>query len=448
MRGTRSSRNHPGAGLAGLAIVIVQAFGVGAGCVAMESPGDGAPLALSSGAALAQTSGTGGDTIAFQREGHIWLMNQDGTGMRPLQEGEQPAWSPDGIHLAGRCYGVGIICLFDVRNGYFVALTDNGSNWSPTFSPDGSKIAYVSDWNIWVMDAADGGNKTQLTFFPPGVGFMTATPSFSPDGSRIAFGSPSRHITVMNADGSDQQQVMFAGLSDPNPVWSPDGTKLAFFRIPPGPETEAELQLTTVHADGTFGATPKTVTLVGGFHDGIAWSPDSARLAYGRNSQVHIRDLTTGQTQIVNASEDIGQPAWEPATAPAGPDGATPVGARVSVDLDVVTVQFAHVTSPGTTTVVPRPWYEVGGPGVFALQGGASTISLEIQTTATYQGPVTVTLDVPGDPSRTDFALTRVIRLETDDDGNDVQVDYTVRYPRQPAPDFDAKQLSARRHSL
>jgi Tol biopolymer transport system component len=446
MRETRSYQNHGGMGLAGLAIVIFQALGVGPGCTAIESADDGAPLALSSGADFTSTSSTGGDTIAYFSEGVIWLMNEDGTGKRVLQEGEQPAWSPDGTHLATKCAAGDVsydICRVDVRNGYITALTSGGFNAWPTFSPDGSKIAYASDYDIWVMDADDGGNKTQLTFLQPDFTSMATTPSFSPDGSRIAFGTQWGFVYVMNADGSDLQEVAFSGAEDPHTAWSPDGTKIAYFFLPLNEEDSPEIKYITVNTDGTFGPL-SSVTSPGYFTSGLSWSPDSTKLAYGRDGEIRIKDLTTGLTDIISASEDIGQPAWEPAAAPADPDGTTPSGANVTVDLGVVTVEFDNVTSPGTTTAIPIITYLYDRPGVFILQqSGTSIFGLQIQTTATYQGPVTVTLDVPGNPTSSNFALMRVKHSESG-----VLVDRTVLAPDQPAPDFSAKQISARTTSL
>jgi Tol biopolymer transport system component len=84
-----------------------------------------------------------------------------------------------------------------------------GGNYSPAFSPDGTRIVFQSNWDgnlqIYMMDA-DGSNVTRLT---KGLFVQDAHPTFSPDGTRIAFHSDrdrtsrGRQIYVMNVDGSN-----------------------------------------------------------------------------------------------------------------------------------------------------------------------------------------------------------------------------------------------------
>jgi hypothetical protein len=434
MRATRSFRNRFGTRLAGLAFASFQAFGV---------------LVLSSGAAFAQAPATGGDTIAFHRDGEIWLMNADGTGQRALQEGHQPAWSPDGTRLASNCsigdYS-GAICLIDVRNGYTIGLTERELNAWPTFSPNGKKIAYSNGLDIWGMDAEDGANKTQLTFVgDPWTTWATAA-SYSPDGSRIAFAVNEGHVYVMNADGSGVPQLVArSGTgypwtdSIPPPAWSPDGTRLSFI-VWNALTDNFEIRYSAIHTDGTFSAPS---WLAGsGFVDGHSWSPDGNKLAYGEDGQIIVKNLTTGHIDVIASGY---QPAWEPAAAPADPDGTTPAGANVTVDLGAVTVTFSNVTSPGTTTAVPAVWYlSQHLPGYFTVAGRfveffSNHIDFMIRTTATYEGPVTLTFDVPGDPTASDFTRIHVRHYE-----NGQLIDRTVRAPEQPAPDFAALQISAR----
>src|SRR5437867_97411 len=89
------------------------------------------------------------------------------------------------------------------------------------------KIAFVSSrdggLDIFSMNP-DGSGQTHLTHTP---NFREVQPSWSPDGTRIAYASaPPAHIYVMNADGSGQTQLTFdPSTSDRSPAWTADGSK-------------------------------------------------------------------------------------------------------------------------------------------------------------------------------------------------------------------------------
>ena len=102
---------------------------------------------------------------------------------------------------------------------------------NPSWSPDGKKIAFVSDKEgtnivpnaIYVMNT-DGQDIRRLTYTDIGS-FVSSFPSWSPNGKKLAFHSyrdRNHDIYVMNADGSEQKNLTNNPAYNNHPFWSPD----------------------------------------------------------------------------------------------------------------------------------------------------------------------------------------------------------------------------------
>lgn len=152
----------------------------------------------------------------------IRVMNVDGTADRLLVEGgSYPVWSPLGTKIAysKTTPGTTNVDIWSINvdgTGETRLTTDGTSDFGPDWSPDGSKIAFTTYRNvtsgfapfnteIYVMNA-DGSAQTRLTNSPGEDWF----PTWSPDGSKIAF-STNRdgryQVYVMNADGTGATNV-------------------------------------------------------------------------------------------------------------------------------------------------------------------------------------------------------------------------------------------------
>jgi dipeptidyl aminopeptidase/acylaminoacyl peptidase len=167
----------------------------------------------------------------------------------------------------------------------FRLTSSAGDDDSPAWSPDGTKIAFVSsragNREIYVMSAS-GANQTRLTY----AAGDDSKPTWSPDGTKIAFSSDrtgNREIWVMASDGSAQKDLTNSPATlDGEPAWSPDGRRIAYSSL-----GTTAYDIWTMYADGTG---KQQITDDPGHDMQPAWSPDSKRIAFtsSRNSGYDI----------------------------------------------------------------------------------------------------------------------------------------------------------------
>ena len=181
---------------------------------------------------------------------HIYLVNADGTGKTKLTKGDvqdsKPSWSPDGSRIAfGRYSGTARDPDGNFENAtshILVASTDRtsltaltvGGGWhsSPAWSPDGGRIAYVSEGAIWLVNH-DGMNAERAI----GGAFSGGGLSWSPDGHRVAFTSgdwEEASIIIADLKGANEEAITQLDGFSGQPKWSPDGDRIAFAHYPGG----------------------------------------------------------------------------------------------------------------------------------------------------------------------------------------------------------------------
>lgn len=298
---------------------------------AVNSSGESAASAQVS-ATPSATAATG--KIAFisfrDRNGNpeIYIMNADGSGKTRLTNNNYADWSPslspDGTKIAfvSTRDGNREIYVMSADGSGQTNLTNNAaSDDYPSWSSDGTKIAFVSQRdgknNIYVVNV-DGSGQTRLTNDTTENDY---NPSCSPTGTKIAFwrlitNTGGGQIYVMDANGSSQTNLTSASQENRYPCWSPDGTEITFFSNRDGKD---DIFVMNVNGSSQTNLTKNAV--VGGTLP--SWSPTGTKIAFESsigsnpspddNWEIEVINADgSGQTRLTNNSAEEREPSWSP----------------------------------------------------------------------------------------------------------------------------------------
>lgn len=193
-----------------------------------------------------------------------------------------------------------------------VALASPEPIISPTWSPDGRELAYVSFETrkavVWVQDLSTGKRRVLADFRG-----SNSAPAFSPDGQQLAL-TLSRdggsQLFLMNRDGGGgPRRLTQSSAIDTEPVFAPDGRTIYFVSDRGGSPQ--------IYRIGTGGGTPERVTFNGAYNISPAISPDGRTLAFitrinGGTFRLSVMDLASGAVQQISDTSEDESPSFAP----------------------------------------------------------------------------------------------------------------------------------------
>jgi|CXWL01.1.fsa_nt_gi Tol biopolymer transport system component len=274
-----------------------------------------------------------GRQVAFARQGSVYVMYVDGSGLFPLAtiEGQiavHPRWSPDGEQIA-------FWAQSDPDISLRIANAD-GSQLRTIFTGSSTWRSFTDGWSLdgqHIVYAIYGGMHANIAIAMSDRSFTTRQwltkpegdcrskcqhdfdPVWSPDGQHIAFVSTrdgDYEIYIMKADGTNQTRLTNNVTGEGQLVWSPDGQKIAFICVfDPAPGNR---EICLVDADGK---NYMRLTNDAAYDISPSWSPDGKRLAFASNRdgnyEIYIMNADGGESlRLTNNTVDDVDPVWSP----------------------------------------------------------------------------------------------------------------------------------------
>jgi Tol biopolymer transport system component len=194
-----------------------------------------------------------GGRIAFARDGRIYTMAADGTGLTQITAGgryhgrrfvdSMPSWTPDGSQIVfariddtAKQHSDLFTVNADGDGLRPIGHTPSLNERFPASSPDGASIAFINvslglsnsphKTGVYSM-GADGSNVIPLSLASPTPYFL----DWSPDSKRLVFVRTfkrGRRLLIVDAAGGETAQIPRSPMGVSGPAYSPDGTLIAF----------------------------------------------------------------------------------------------------------------------------------------------------------------------------------------------------------------------------
>lgn len=283
--------------------------------------------------------GMAASRVAFNMQGtdgnkELYLIDSDGENLHRLTNNQalslSPAWSPAGDKIAYSSEKSGDWRIYQrtlaTGEERMLPAGREGMYITPAYAPDGHTLAFsISGGSGSGLYTYDMDRDCCLTQLSGGAGWDELSPTYSPDGTRIAFnsnrfGTAVPQIMVMAATGGDPETISpytyGSGGYYTAPDWAPNSDLIAF---------HGRVRRGTFHilvADLKDGGRRLRQLTWEGNNEDPSWAPDGRHLVFvGERSWgrgLMIVDVVTGKLRTLLGSRVVGVPGWSPAFSSGG----------------------------------------------------------------------------------------------------------------------------------